>query len=217
VFSSGFSEASSDQGQGGDTDDGDGASDDTYLGRQFDDSDDEDDEFMTQTADEPSFDGSVEVQIEEDIGPSVPTVGITNPESSVHAVEDGTQISSGPEDAHIRNIQPKLSHPSSPRNLDVALDKDEPDWMKLSAQPNAKGAVGPKKMRVVIRDVAYATYRAVLYYVSMNSITLLYNNRDLCITDLYGCHRLCSYIVVVLLNGSKEQDTNDGSDGTSTL
>jgi hypothetical protein len=98
-------------------------------------------------------------------------------------VEDDAQISGDPEDA-IRNVRPKLSHPSSPRNLDVALDGGEPDWTKLSAPPDAKEAAGPKKMRVVIRDVAYATYRAVLYYVSVALGILLYS-RDLSITDLY--------------------------------
>lgn len=163
MFSSGFSEASSDQDQHN-VDDGDGASDDTYLGRQFDDSDDEDDEFMTQTIDEPSFDGTAEMHIEEDAGPSVPVAGINNTESNVHSVEEDAQMSSGPEDGETRNVQPKMSHPSSPRSLDVALDKNEHDWTKL-APPDAKEVAGPKKMRIVIRDVAYATYRAVLYYI----------------------------------------------------
>ncbi|KAG1745859.1 uncharacterized protein EDB91DRAFT_1236190 [Suillus paluster] len=163
MFSSGFSEASSDQGQH-DIDD-DGASDDTYLGRQFDDSDDEDDEFMTQIVDEPSFDGTSEMQIEEDAGSSVPVAGTNNTESNAHSVEEDGQMSSGPEDGQACNVQPKLSHPSSPRSLDVPLVKNEHDWTKLTAPPEAKEVPGPKKMRVVIRDVAYATYRAVLYYI----------------------------------------------------
>ncbi|KAG2112321.1 uncharacterized protein F5147DRAFT_81048 [Suillus discolor] len=162
MFSSGFSEASSDHGQY-DVDDGDGASDDTYLSRQYDDSDDEDDEFTTQTIDEPSFDGTVESQIEEDAGPFVVPVASTgDTELNVHSVESDAQMSSGPEDG---NIQPKLSHPSSPRSNSVAPDTNAHDWMKPTAPAKCKEVAGPKKMRVFIRDVAYATYRAVLYYI----------------------------------------------------
>jgi len=32
------------------------------------------------------------------------------------------------------------------------------------------GVVGPNKLRIIVRDVAYATYRAVLYYVYTNTI-----------------------------------------------
>jgi hypothetical protein len=175
VFSSGFSEASSDQGQlfGGDTDDG--ASDDTYLGRQYDDSDDEDDEFMMHTIDEPSFDA--ELEIEDDAGPSVPVTSTSNAESSAHSMEDDTQVSNGLEDAQNPNVRLKLSHSSSPISLYVALHKGETDWTKLSAPSEVKEVAGPKKMRVVIRDVAYATYRAVLYYVSNMALgILLYNH-----------------------------------------
>ncbi|KAJ8593818.1 hypothetical protein M405DRAFT_785433 [Rhizopogon salebrosus TDB-379] len=163
MFSSGFSEASSDQGQlfGGDTDDG--ASDDTYLGRQYDDSDDEDDEFMMHTIDEPSFDA--ELEIEDDVGPSVPVTSTSNAESSAHSMEEDTQVSNGLEDAQNPNVRLKLSHSSSPISLYVALHKGETDWTKLSAPSEVKEVAGPKKMRVVIRDVAYATYRAVLYYI----------------------------------------------------
>lgn len=164
MFSSGFSEASSDHGQY-DIDDGDGASDDTYLSRQYDDSDDEDDEFTTQTIDEPSFDGTVELQIEEDAGPSVPVASTSTTEPNVHSVEEDAQISSGPEDGQTRNVQPKLSHPSSPRSNNVALDTNAYNWIKPTAPTEGKEVAGPKKMRVFIRDVAYATYKAVLYYI----------------------------------------------------
>lgn len=200
MFSSGFSEASSDQGQQSGVDTDDGASDDTYLGRQFEDSDDEDDEFMTRAIDEPSFDGTAELQIEEDAGPSVPVIGTNHTESSALLAEDDTKESSG-EDAQIRDVRPKLSHPSSPRSQDVALNKSESDWTKISALPEAKDVAGPKKMRVVIRDVAYATYKAVLYYVSAVPGIIL-NNHDLRITDLYRCHHLCTDIVDIQLYGS---------------
>ncbi|KAG2362695.1 hypothetical protein BDR07DRAFT_1579515 [Suillus spraguei] len=164
MFSSGFFEASSDHGQY-DTDDGDGASDDTYLGRQYDDSDDEDDDLATQILDEPSFDGTIESQIEEDAGPSVPVASTNSAEPNVHSVEDDAQMPSGPEDGQMRNVQPKLSHPSSPRSNDVALDTDAHNGVKPSPPVEEKEVAGPKKMRVFIRDVAYATYKAVLYYI----------------------------------------------------
>ncbi|KAG2151344.1 hypothetical protein DEU56DRAFT_777393 [Suillus clintonianus] len=164
MFSSGFSEASSDLDQH-DIDDCDGASDDTYLSRQYDDSDDEDDEYSTRTIDEPSFDGTVESQIED--GPSVPVASTINIESSVHSVEADAQITSGPEDGQNPIVQPKLSHPSSPiaGSNNVALDTNAHDWIKPTAPAEGKEFAGPKKMRVFIRDVAYATYRAVLYYI----------------------------------------------------
>jgi hypothetical protein len=163
MFSSGFSEASSDHGQH-DIDDGDGASDDTYLSRQYDDSDDEDEEFA-QTIDEPSFDGTVELQIEEDAGPSVPVANTSSTELNDHPVEEDAQMSSGLEDGQTRNVQPKLSHPSSPRSNNVALDTSPHCWMKPTAPAEGKEVAGPKKMRVFIRDVAYTTYKAVLYYI----------------------------------------------------
>ncbi|KAG1772339.1 hypothetical protein EDD22DRAFT_860612 [Suillus occidentalis] len=163
MFSSGFSEASSDHDQY-DFDDGDGASDDTYLSRQYDDSDDEDEEYATQTIDEPSFDGTVELQIEEDAGPSVPIANTSSTELNSVEEEDA-QMSSGLEDGQARNVQPKLSHPSSPRSNDVALGTSAHCWTKPTAPAEVKEVAGPKKMRVFIRDVAYATYKAVLYYI----------------------------------------------------
>jgi hypothetical protein len=167
VFSSGFCEATSDHDQYDVVDDGDGASDDTYLSRQYDDSDDEDEEFATQTIDEPSFDGTVELQIEEEAGPSAPIANTSSTELNVHSVEEDVQMSSGLEDGQTRNVQPKLSHPSSPRSNDVALGTSAHCWTKPAAPAEGKEVVGPKKMRVFVRDVAYATYKAVLYYVSV--------------------------------------------------
>lgn len=165
MFSSGFCEATSDHDQYDVVDDGDGASDDTYLSRQYDDSDDEDEEFATQTIDEPSFDGTVELQIEEEAGPSAPIANTSSTELNVHSVEEDVQMSSGLEDGQTRNVQPKLSHPSSPRSNDVALGTSAHCWTKPAAPAEGKEVVGPKKMRVFIRDVAYATYKAVLYYI----------------------------------------------------
>jgi hypothetical protein len=53
-----------------------------------------------------------------------------------------------------RNVQAKLSHPSSPRNNHFGLPSHQPELI-----------MGPGKLKVVVKDVAYTTYRAVLYYV----------------------------------------------------
>lgn len=61
-----------------------------------------------------------------------------------------------PEDDQMnhRNVQAKLSHPSSPRNNHFGLPSHQPVLI-----------MGPGKLKVVVKDVAYTTYRAVLYYV----------------------------------------------------
>jgi hypothetical protein len=65
--------------------------------------------------------------------------------------------------ADSRNVRAKLSHPSSPRSCEREIDiideaRIEP---KLESEEPE-----PRKIRVVVKDVAYTTYRAVLYYVS---------------------------------------------------
>lgn len=62
-----------------------------------------------------------------------------------------------------RNVRAKLSHPSSPRSC--ARDIGVTEEPIVEAKPQTEGP-GPGKVRVIVRDVAYTTYRAVLYYVS---------------------------------------------------
>ncbi|KAF9241135.1 hypothetical protein BU15DRAFT_87359 [Melanogaster broomeanus] len=134
MFSSGFAEASADHTMSrpqADHDEGDSASDSTCLFRQFDDSDDEEDDLVPDISDEPSFDDSMELE---------------------------------PPEAKHRDARPELSHSSSPRSKDASLMTDL-DWSHLTVPPAKPTVPGPKKMRVVIGDVAYATYRAVLYYI----------------------------------------------------
>jgi len=58
-----------------------------------------------------------------------------------------------------RNVRAKLSHPSSPRSYDVdALPSRPPDLPTTS------------KLTVVVKDVAYTTYLAVLYYLYTDAI-----------------------------------------------
>jgi hypothetical protein len=54
-----------------------------------------------------------------------------------------------------RNVRAKLSHPSSPRS-------SPPVNLPIRPPESSSGA----KMTVVVKDVAYSTYLALLYYVS---------------------------------------------------
>jgi len=58
------------------------------------------------------------------------------------------------------SLPEKLSDPTSPRS-----SSHIPPPTIFEARREAS-RVGPQKMRVVVKDVAYSTYRAVLYYVS---------------------------------------------------
>lgn len=171
VFGSGFVEASADVNIGHplDHDDGDAASDSTYLFRQSEDSDDEEDDIMSDFLDEPSFDGTIEADIPE-TGVSL-TTG-EKPVADDSAIKRSEGIASSPstvtppaQEDESRNVRPKLSYPSSPRSKDVCLMTD-PEFSSSSfLLPDTPAVPGPKKMRVIVGDVAYATYRAVLYYV----------------------------------------------------
>ncbi|KAI0820427.1 hypothetical protein BC628DRAFT_1330305 [Trametes gibbosa] len=76
-----------------------------------------------------------------------------------------------------RNTRPKLSHPSTPRSREMELGQSDVHANSLStvttqsAQLVASPEVpGPKKAHIVVRDVAYTTYRAVLYYIYTDMI-----------------------------------------------
>jgi len=66
------------------------------------------------------------------------------------------------EDEEGRNVRPKLSHPSSPARSSNTIYP--------IVTPTADSTPGPPKMRVIVKDVAYSTYRAVLYYIYTDSI-----------------------------------------------
>lgn len=163
MFGSGFAEASADDGviqSQMDADDLDAVSDYMYPSRQYDDSDDEDDDLPTDILDEPCLDGVIETEDTSDsssptrVAPST-VEPVADPEDTGHTSSQGVV----PEED--RNVKQKASHPSSPRSADVALKAEQPFVI-----PSEKAIVpGPRKMRVVIRDVAYATYKAVLYYI----------------------------------------------------
>ncbi|KAI9573542.1 hypothetical protein HD554DRAFT_2202227 [Boletus coccyginus] len=171
MFGSGFVEATADVNMANpqpDHDEGDTASDSTYLFRQFEDSDDEEDD-MSDLSDEPSFDGTIE--------PDVPETGVSHTMPPV--VEDSagkhfegtasTENSVVPsiiiEGDEFLSVGPRFSHPSSPRSKDVSLMTNPDCLNRVSSPPEIPTVPGPKKMQVVVGDVAYATYKAVLYYI----------------------------------------------------
>ncbi|KAH8114309.1 hypothetical protein DFH11DRAFT_1593744 [Phellopilus nigrolimitatus] len=71
-----------------------------------------------------------------------------------------------------RNVRAKLSHPSSPRQADdtMEIDRAIAEELKRTAKLGQESVKGPRKVRVVVKDVAYTTYRAVLYYLYTDSI-----------------------------------------------
>lgn len=164
MFASGFVEAATDINFGHlhpDHDEGDIASDSTFLFRQCEDSDDDEEDLTSSLPDEPSFDSTTELDVPETgtshaATPVAERIAVKHAEGSAHTESVSSTIT-GDES---RNVRPKLSHPSSPRSKDVSLMTD-PDFSSCEAP----SVPGPKKMRVIVRDVAYATYKAVLYYV----------------------------------------------------
>lgn len=72
---------------------------------------------------------------------------------------DATTSEKTPEsDYDKRNVRAKLVHPSSPGNTQIDVERS----------PTSSETPGPKKSRVVVKDVAYTTYRAVLHYVRIH-------------------------------------------------
>ncbi|KAI0045686.1 hypothetical protein FA95DRAFT_1495126 [Auriscalpium vulgare] len=182
MFNSGFAEASSDKSisvvADAASEAGDAASELTALGVRSDDSDEEDEDQFDEgdaEADPPHFDFERE---DEDAAPrpsaspvpppgspsrDVPEPAAANASSAMEGAEEVERMVTD-EDEHTngeaRNVRPKLSHPSSPRSAGAQSTRYE------------QGSIpsGPPKQRVVVRDVAYATYRAVLYYLYTDAI-----------------------------------------------
>jgi hypothetical protein len=159
VFNAGFVEASADQftfeitGDNG-LDSVDGTSEYTALGAHPEDSDEEDEVYDPGEVDgePPSSDAEPEDVFEI-------TRDLLEPGVSVEVEEPADDDDSGEgQDRKSRNVRQKLAHPSSPRASDVQI-------IPRGVGPVEKEAHGPPKLRVVVKDVAYATYRAVLYYV----------------------------------------------------
>ncbi|EPS98449.1 hypothetical protein FOMPIDRAFT_1031468 [Fomitopsis schrenkii] len=69
------------------------------------------------------------------------------------------------EDEAPRHVRPKSSHPCTPRTAPSSVEPD-----RRGSPPNLP-VPGPAKTQVIVRDAAYATYRAVLYYIYTDTIT----------------------------------------------
>jgi hypothetical protein len=154
VFNAGFVEASSDQLTFGITSDSpdsvDATSEYTALGAHPEDSDEEDEVYDPGEADSDPPNSDTELfEMPRDF-PEPVSVETEEP-------ADGDNSSEG-EDGKSRNVRQKVVHPSSPRASNAQLPRG-------SATVMEKEVPGPLKLRVVVKDVAYTTYRAVLYYV----------------------------------------------------
>ena len=164
VFNAGFVEASSDQftfeiTSDANLDNVDATSEYAALCAHPEDSDEEDEAYDPGEADGDPPNSDVEPEDALDLPHDSLESGI-----SVAAEEPASGDNSGEgEDERARNVKQKVAHPSSPRGGDAqvvprgatpAMDRDVP---------------GPLKLRVVVKDVAYVTYRAVLYYVLSSS------------------------------------------------
>ncbi|KZT64613.1 hypothetical protein DAEQUDRAFT_732388 [Daedalea quercina L-15889] len=132
--------------------------------RQFDDSDDEDDDEDDMVVDTDNDNTRA--------NSPAPRPTVERPVSVASDVlnswiSDGSEYGQMQEagdasDEAARNVRPKLSHPSTPRTAPLSLDHHTPPSPTVS---------GPAKTQVVIRDAAYATYRAVLYYIYTDAIS----------------------------------------------
>jgi hypothetical protein len=158
VFNAGFVEASSDTSTfeiAGDTnlDNVDAASEYTALGTHPDDSDEEDEAYDPgeSDGDPPNSDHEPE-----DVPRDFFEPGISVAAEEAEGGDDGGEG----EDEKPRNVRQKVAHPSSPRGGNAQIAPHS-----AATTTEDRDIPGPPKLRVVVKDVAYATYRAVLYYV----------------------------------------------------
>lgn len=164
VFGSGFQEASVDRfkffAEQDSVNDGNVSSDSisevTSLGGRVDDSDeeDEDDDIEDDRADI-GIDSSVPPTTEssEDEGVRTPLIEHSDVQS---------------DDPPLINLnRAKFVEPPTPRSSIIA-----PVTRGRPGRPASVQHIQPPRMRVVVKDVAYSTYRAVLYYVSQSAASL---------------------------------------------
>lgn len=176
MFNAGFVEASSDQFTfeiTGDTnlDSVDTTSEYTALGAHPEDSDEEDEAYDPgeTDGDPPNSDPEPEPEdvfemTRDLLEPGVSAeVEMPGDSAEVEMPADDDDNGEG-EDGKVRNVRQKVAHPSSPRASDVQI-------IPRRVAPIVEREVpGPPKLRVVVKDVAYATYRAVLYYLYTDRI-----------------------------------------------
>jgi len=173
MFNAGFVEASSDQTTFEITGDSLDSIDTTSEYMAFvshpEDSDEEDEAYDPGEADgdPPNSDAEPEdlFEITRDLLEPGVSVEVEMPadDVEVETPTDGNDNGEG-EDGKARNVKQKVAHPSSPRASDVQI-------IGRGVAPLAEREVpGPPKLRVVVKDVAYATYRSVLYYLYTDRI-----------------------------------------------
>lgn len=162
MFNAGFVEASSDTSTfeiAGDTnlDNVDTASEYTALGAHPEDSDEEDEAYdpVESDGDPPNSDHEPE-----DIPHDFLEPGINVTAEELEGDDDGGEG----EDEKPRNVRQKVVHPSNPRGANAQI------LPRSVATATDRDVPGPPKLRVVVKDVAYATYRAVLYYLYTDRI-----------------------------------------------
>lgn len=90
-----------------------------------------------------------------------------------------------------------LLPPATPQRL-PALSLADPEQGAEISLPATEEVPGPPKHAVVVKDVAYATYRAILYYVGIRSIVRLPADPGSG-PDLHGCH--CFQPTVFVIQG----------------
>ncbi|KZT09315.1 uncharacterized protein LAESUDRAFT_723049 [Laetiporus sulphureus 93-53] len=151
----------------------DSSGDTTSLIRRFDDSDEEEDEddLPTKTPTEASSETIGITPSTERRQISVDSTS-TRTDASRTSVRDAAgQLHSVDSDAiHARNVRAKLSHPSSPRSEAHPLEQQDPDSNTIETSREDPFVFGPNRIRIVVEDVAYTTYRAVLYYIYTDKI-----------------------------------------------
>ena len=86
-------------------------------------------------------------------------------------------------------------------NIDTITARRKLDPLRLHAHTQLKDSSshspGPRKTRVVVKDVAYATYRAVLYYVSDKSVRACHFLTSTTQLALYEYNPFRSIIIII--------------------
>jgi len=194
VFNAGFVEASSDTSTfeiTGDTnlDNVDTASEYTAIGAHPEDSDEEDEAYDPgeSDGDPPNSDHEPEDVPRDFLEPGISVAAMVAAEE----LEGGDDSGEG-EDEKPRNVRQKVAHPSSPRGANAQIQVIP----RSAATPTDRDIPGPPKLRVVVKDVAYATYRAVLYYVLFFSYLSWGPLLNVSLA-VYGSNPVCTAVVVL--------------------
>lgn len=172
MFSSGFAETSDYQAATADSTHFDaedniseaGSFASSKLTRYFEDSDDEEDELEGDDAEGVISDTTPNSQPARLLRNDSFTSLASSP--SKGSVDDSTAHSDTEIETEGRNVRAKLSHMSSPSGgapVEAGLDSTKEAAFHT-----------PSRLHVVVKDVAYITYRAVLYYVSAQSLVELH-------------------------------------------